>query len=154
MGLLPVLWIFNVHTDINACNCTRRLYGSCKSLPATAWMLLQQGCISVLNKSSSSSVLKADREKNTFLHQWLESVSAALWIWRSPNWATSRLLLMTFSAMFLLSTVTLRVLCCLGRWSSAQNCVFLVDSDADNLVLFGQVEFSTKLCFSCPQWCW
>ena len=54
-------------------------------------------------------------------------------------------------AVFLLSTVMLIVWYCLGRWSSAQSCVSLVNSDADSLVLFGQVEFSTKLCFSRPQ---
>ena len=40
---------------------------------------------------------------------------------------------------------------CLGRWSSAQSCVSLVHNNANSLVLSGQVEFSTELCFSCPQ---
>ena len=142
----------------HGCYCSRDVYRYLTSLHHHQyWKLTERKipfCISDWNlcqQHSGSGARPAELHPGSCSWHSVPCFSCPQWHWEScVVWAGG----VQHKAVFLLSTVTLRVLYCLGRWSSAQNYVFLVHSDADNLVLFGQVEFSTKLCFSCPQWCW
>ena len=64
---LPVLGFFNVHTGVNACDCTQGLYGHCKRVCCESWLW----------------------EKNPLPHQGIKPASPAWWSNALTNWATS-----------------------------------------------------------------
>ena len=72
-------WDFNVHTDINACNCTQGLYGHWKRVCTESWLHKKIPCHTISPDVIPCGWLGLKHQPTNLPHQGIKTASVVCW---------------------------------------------------------------------------